>query len=175
MPTDELDLLRCPLFQDMTGDERSRVLQLLEKHRFRAGETLIEEGKETQLLWILVRGRCQVQKQMPHGGQQELATLEPGSVFGEISFFHAAPHSASVLSLTDVDVLQLSRERFEQLEKAGSRAASKIVRNLMQVLAERLRRMDEWTCRLIDHHADDTRRQEWHEFRSKLYSGWNFQ
>ncbi len=167
-------LFRGPLFQDMTAEERAAILDLLELHLFDAGQTLLQEGRQTPMLWILTRGHCQVVKQTAPRGEQELAVLEPGGIFGEMSFFQPGPHSATVRTLTEVEVAQLTRERFEQLELQSHRAALKLVQNLLRVVSERLRRMDDWTCRLVDHHGDAGRREEWHEFRNKLYTGWNF-
>mgnify|MGYP002624986580 CR=1 FL=1 len=172
--TVDFSLPRCPLFTDLTPMEVDSVLALVERNEFPSGELLITEGKRTRMLWILLNGRCQVLKHSASGGEHELAVVEAGGVFGEMSFFQDLPHSASVRSLTSIEVLQLSYEKFEQIELSGSRAAYKVVRNLLRIVSERLRRMDEWTCQLVNHQADDTRREEWLDFRSKLYTGWNF-
>jgi len=42
------------------------------------------------------------------------------------------------------------------------------------VLADRLRKMDEWTCKLIESTNGSAHRQEWHDFQAKLYTGWKF-
>jgi CRP-like cAMP-binding protein len=66
-----------------------------------------------------------------------------------MSFFHAAPHSASVRALNEVEVLQLSRVHYDELEIACPSAASKIMLNTLKVLSERLRRMDDWTAEFV--------------------------
>ncbi len=174
MPASESDLARLALFQDMTADERQQVLELVSFSEHSAAETILEEGKSTQALWVLLRGRCHVLKHSQHGTEQELAVLEPGSVFGEMSFFHPAPHSATVKAVTAVEVMRLPRAKYEPLEVSGSRAAYKLVRNTLKVLSERLRKMDEWICREMDGDETGPRREEWHEFRKKLYSEWDF-
>lgn len=168
------NLASCPLLAGMTAEERQQVLDLMEHLDYPANETILREGKTVQFLWILARGRCRVMKSMKSGGDQELAVLEPGAVFGEMSFIHPGPHSASICTLTDVEVLRLSRRQFEELEQTGSKAASKIVLNTASVLVERLRQMDEWVCGLIERPGADGYREEWKEFRAKLYSDWPF-
>jgi CRP-like cAMP-binding protein len=158
----------------MSDKERRQVAELLERHTYPAGETILCEGKAVQMLWVIVRGRCEVVKTMKHGGEQQLAVLEPGAIFGEMSFFSPAPHSASVRALTEVEVMLLPREEYDRMERAGSTVAYKIVLNAGKVLAERLRRMDEWTCELIDRPESADHRDEWREFQSKLYSEWDF-
>ena len=168
------DSAGCPIFQDMSLDERQQVLELLERETYPTGETILREGRETQILWIIVHGRCEVVKMMKDGSEQQLAVLEQGAVFGEMSFFVPAPHSASVRTLTEVEVMRLSREKFDQLEQAGATAAYKIAFNTVRVLSDRVRRMDEWNYDLVERPEASQHREEWREFRAKLYADWQF-
>lgn len=168
--------VRCLVFQDMTLDERQEALELMERKSYPAGETILREGNAIQMLWVLTHGRCEVVKSIKTGSEQQLAVLEPGAVFGEMSFFNPAPHSASVRALSEVEVLRLPREQYERLVERGSSAAYKIAASTAAVLAQRLRKMDEWTCELVDGSAgvSKDRRKEWREFRARLYSDWEF-
>lgn len=167
--------LECPIFHDMTPDECRNVLELFETETFPMGETILREGLSIQILWIIVRGRCEVVKSTAGGGDRVLACLEQGSVFGEMSFFRSAPHSASVRAMTDVEVLRLSRQSYDQLQKNCPSAAFKIASNTAVVLAERLRRMDEFTGDMIDGGSGNAnQREEWQQFRAKLYTEWEF-
>ena len=163
----------CPIFNGMTLDERGQVLERLEHLCFSEGETILREGKSTQYLWIIVRGRCQVVK-ATNTGDRELAVLESCAIFGEMSFFNPAPHSASVRAVTNVEIMRLSRESYDELEKTGSTAAARIAVNTVKVLAERLQQMDEFTGRLVDQLDISGHKKEWWDFRSKLYSEWEF-
>ena len=133
----------------------------------------MREGNSTQHLWIIIRGRCQVVK-ATKTEERELAVLEAAAVFGEMSFFNPAPHSASVRAVTNVEIMRLSRESYDELEKSGSTAAAKIAVNTVKVLAERLQQMDEFTGRLVDQLNVSGHKKEWWDFRSKLYSEWEF-
>lgn len=164
----------CPIFREMTLDEREQMLGLLESACFSRGKLIIREGEKNQSLWILVHGRCEVVKSAKKGTERQLAVLEPGAVFGEMSFFESAPHSASIRALTDVEVLRLSRAHYEELRDRQSPAACKIASSVISVIAQRLRRMDEWTCGLLENPNGEDHREEWQEFRAKLYSGWQF-
>jgi len=166
---------QCPIFVDMSLEEREQVLALFENEHYPAGETILREGLSIQILWIIVSGRCEVVKVSNGASERSLAVLEQGAVFGEMSFFHPAPHSASVRAVTDVDVMRLSRERYDQLLERTPAAAGKVAVNTAAVLAERLRKMDEWTCELLDGpETNQKTREEWHDFRAKLYTEWDF-
>src|SRR5579871_6678726 len=101
-------LAPCLLFRGMSATERKELVELMDHESFAAGSTLIQEGRSTQMLWIILSGSCQVLKHTKNGGEQELAILEKCGVFGEMSFFNPAPHSASIRSITAVEVLRLS-------------------------------------------------------------------
>ncbi|MEX0703984.1 MAG: cyclic nucleotide-binding domain-containing protein [Planctomycetales bacterium] len=172
MLTTEAIVERCPLFQDMSAAERSAVFSLLESVTYTAGETILREGKAVRMLWIIRRGQCEVVKKTKTGVEQRLAILEQGAVFGEMSFFHPAPHSASIRTLDAVEVLRLTLEEFKQLEEVHPSAAHRIVTNTVTVLVGRLRRMDEWVRDLLETPEAAGHREEWQEFRAKLYSEW---
>ncbi len=163
----------CPIFNGMTLDERGEIVEQLEHLYFSEGETILREGNSTQNLWIIISGRCQVVREAKTG-DRELAVLESCAVFGEMSFFNPAPHSASVRAVTHVEIMRLSRESYDELEHSGSTAAAKIAVNTVRVLAERLQQMDEFAGRLVDQLDVSGHKNEWWDFRSKLYSEWEF-
>src|SRR5579863_9007857 len=164
----------CPIFQGFTVQEYEQVLGLLEEKSYAKGDVIIQEGKTKQDLWIIVKGTCEVVKTNKTHDEKQLATIETGAVFGEMSFFKEAPHSATVRASTDVDLMRLSRESFEQLKKRCPSAASKIVLSVVGLMAQRIRRMDEWICNFVERPEAAHHREEWHDFRAKLYADWQF-
>lgn len=162
------------LLQGLTPTERQHVLELTDREVYPQGHEILYEGKSVQVLSIIVRGRCEVIKTTRNGATQQLAVLEPGAVFGEMSFFHPAPHSATVRAQSDVEILRLTRDDFEALERKCPSAAGKIAINIVCVLAERLRKMDDWICDLIERPDAKKHLEEWQDFRKKLYSDWPF-
>lgn len=175
MTASEAALRNCSIFQDLTAAERRQVLELSQFETFDKGEVILREGRSIQILWVVLRGQCEVVKSTRSGGEQSLAQLEPMAVFGEMSFFNPAPHSASIRAMVDVETMLMTREAYDTLMSSAPAAAYKIAFSTMKVLAERLRKMDEWTCGLVEGSgASSEHRQEWHEFRSKLYSDWQF-
>jgi CRP-like cAMP-binding protein len=165
---------KCTLFRGMTPAERQEVRALLESKSYAPRETILAEGESFQHIWIVLKGRCQVVKKLKSGDEQELGVLDPFGVFGEMSFFHPAPHSASVRALSDVDVVRLPREKYDVLLREGSLAAYKLAFNTMGVLIERLRRMDESIAVRMERNNAAAHKEEWMDFQTKLYTGWTF-
>jgi CRP/FNR family transcriptional regulator, cyclic AMP receptor protein len=165
---------KCTLFRNMSAAERQELLGLLESKSYAPGETILSEGESFQFIWVVLHGRCQVVKSTGPESEKELAILEACGVFGEMSFFNPGPHSATVRALTDVEVVRLSRENFDTLIRAGSLAAYKLAFNTMGVLIERLRTMDEWLVQRREKSNGAEHHEEWMDFHSKLYNGWQF-
>lgn len=167
-------LAKCPLFRNMTTAERDELLGLLESKSYAPGQPILAEGDSLQYIWIVQKGRCQVVKNAGGSAESELLVIEHCGVFGEMSFFHPGPHSATVRALTDVEVARLPRERYDALLRAGSLGAYKLAFNTMGVLIERLRHMDEWLVERRDKSKAAEHHEEWMDFHAKLYNGWQF-
>ena len=169
-----LTLTCCPLFEAMSPDELDAVFALMQSEEFAAGSDILTEGNTYSSLWVIISGRCEVVKGACGDEANRLAVLETGAVFGEMSFLETAPHSASIRAMTDVDTMRLTRDAYEQLRKNSPAAADKIARSLILILSARLRRMDEWTCGLVQKNGNEKQHAEWHECRAKLYGGLQF-
>jgi len=167
-------LAKCALFRGMAPAERQELRTLLECKSYAVGETILAEGESFQFMWIVLKGRCQVVRKLKSGEEIELGVIEASGVFGEMSFFHPAPHSATVRALSDVDVVRFPRDKYELLVRDGSLAAYKLAFNTMGVLIERLRRMDESIAERMERNNAAAHKEEWMDFQTKLYTGWTF-
>lgn len=168
------DLSSClcgqvPLFAGLSTEQCRQVLRIADECSFQAGETIVHQGRELQLLWVLLEGEVEVIKSFEGQGTTglTLATLSQYANFGEMSFFHRAPHSASVRAKTNVRLLRIERERFDVEMKGHSAAAYIIAANTVQSLAERMRRMDSWVADLL--HQQPRKVDELKRLREQLF------
>jgi len=166
-----------PLFAQFTDLECDQIAGAASRMKFQSGEVVLRQGKSSQNLWVLLEGSCQVFRQMVDNRQHEeevvLAELPQGSTFGEMSFFHAAPHSASVRAKTPVQVLRLEKGRYDALLASGSKAAMKLAVNTVTMMAERLRKMDDWVVDLLMRTGEQRNQPEWMQLRDKMFRGWD--
>jgi CRP-like cAMP-binding protein len=170
-------LRSIPLFHNLNETECRQIAEVIQMHSFAAGETVIRQGESSRNLWVMIEGTCEVAKRVspedPDSASIVLAVLEPYSHFGEMSFFHPAPHSADVRAKTNVKLLKISHVDYQDLIAEGVWAAYKLAYNVVQGLAERMRRMDQWVTDLMNHSKEAGAQPEWSEFREKLFNGWN--
>jgi CRP-like cAMP-binding protein len=170
-------LRSIPLFNGLNETECRQIAEVIQMHSFAAGDSVIRQGESSRNLWVMLDGKCEVSKRLRHDDPDSesvlLATLEPYQHFGEMSFFHPAAHSADVRAKTNVKVLRISHVDYQDLIAEGVWAAYKLAYNVVNGLAERMRRMDQWVTDLLVHQKEAASQPEWSEFREKLFSGWN--
>ena len=81
-----LDLIRrVPLFSLLTNDQAQAIADSVVKRRFRRGELVVEQGRKTNALFILLNGRARVLTSDTRGRAVILAVLESGDYVGEMS------------------------------------------------------------------------------------------
>ncbi|MCA9089475.1 MAG: cyclic nucleotide-binding domain-containing protein [Planctomycetaceae bacterium] len=163
-------LRKCPILQGLEDPELQSLLDIVKFEDFEQGSEILTEGLRYQSLWVLLQGESTVVKRGMHQ-ESRLANLTPGSVFGEMSFFDSSPHSASVIAKTPCHTMRIMHKDYETLRSTCPETAYKISLNVIQILSDRLRRMDQWTCELVEQDCNQDRHKEWHDFRAKLYTG----
>ena len=173
-------LRKIPLFRNLNDTECRQIAEIASSVEFPPGDYLVRHGETCQNLWILLEGTCEVYKPLdskPNEGLV-LAVLEPHSIFGEMSFFHKAPHSASVRAKTAVKLLRIRRADYDDLVGDEALGAYKLAFNAVASMAERLRRMDDWIAELTKTQpkpipGPEARASEWDNFRDKMFTSWN--
>lgn len=102
--------------------------------RFRAGDTVVQQGERAQSLYIVARGSLEVRR-----GARRLAHVPEGSVFGEQAFFDGEPRSADVVAASDGELLELGADDLELLAARDPQLARAVLFDLGRILSLRLR------------------------------------
>ncbi|WP_119154930.1 Crp/Fnr family transcriptional regulator [Caldimonas tepidiphila] len=127
-----LDLIRrVPLFSMLTNVQAEAVAEGVVKRRFRRGEIIVEQGRKTNALFILLTGRARVLTSDSRGREVILAMLQPGDYVGEMSLIDNEPHSATVRAEVQTDVLVLGRPEFSRCLPESSSLSYAILRGLV--------------------------------------------
>lgn len=129
---------------------------------------IISQGAQERALIIVLDGNVQIRLAVPHVGDELVAELPAGSVFGEVSFFHAAPHSATVQCVEPARLLRLQRSKFDELKAANNVTALTLAANAAEILAERLQQVDRWIAQRLTEVQDQRIHQSWRAFRERL-------
>lgn len=132
-----LDLIcRVPLFTELTSAQAKLLADSVTKRRFKRGEYIVEQGKKSNALYIILSGRARVLAQDGKGREVILATLQSGDYVGEMSLIDNEPHSATVEAVVQTDVLVLGRAEFTACVSSNSALAHSVMRGLVYRLRQ---------------------------------------
>jgi CRP-like cAMP-binding protein len=134
------DIVRtAPLFRDLSRWEARKVVLMGKLQSFQPGELVLQKGEAGTEMYMVVSGRMRVFDLAPGGGEQTLARLEPGAIFGEMGLVGGGARSANVVAESAGEVLKIDFPALERLRKRFPFTGAKFYRNLARVLSERLR------------------------------------
>ena len=103
-------LKRVPLFERCSKSELQRVARLADELNLPAGRNLTKEGERGKEFVVLVEGRAEVRRK-----GQRLRELSAGDFLGEIALVADVPRTATVTTLTPVDILLVTARDFRTL------------------------------------------------------------
>ncbi len=133
------DLIRrVPLFSMLNEEQATTIAESVTKRRFKKGEFIVEAGQISNSLFIILNGKAHVVSTDERGREAILANLKTGDYIGEMSLIDGQPHSASVKTETQTDVLLLARAQFMALLPLNAAMSH----GIMRVLVQRLRQAD---------------------------------
>ena len=118
------------LFDELPQDVRIALSRSAQEHIYAAGESIVRQGNAGSSMYVVLSGRARVLLE-PSG--QEVAIIEPGGIFGEMSMLTGDPRTATVRAIEDVRVLEVTAERFREvvIERPG------LVEHVSSVVAAR--------------------------------------
>jgi CRP/FNR family transcriptional regulator, cyclic AMP receptor protein len=142
----DIDAFACmrqsPLSEGLNDDQLQALTTITFCRRLADHEVLIEEGKIDNSLHIITEGALAVTRDMGKGDFTTIHVLRTGDMAGELGFVSGRPHSATLRSLGRTQVCSFDRERFETLLAQEPWMVYQVMRNIVRVTHDILRRMN---------------------------------
>ena len=130
MPKPTTALLRnVRLFSDLDERDLETLADEFSERRFSAGDKIALEGEGGLMFFVVEDGELSVEQ---HG--EPVATLGPGSAFGEIALIDRRPRTATVTAVSEVKAYGLPVFVFRPFVEARPQVAWK----MLEALADRL-------------------------------------
>jgi predicted MFS family arabinose efflux permease len=96
-----------PIFAPLSEATLEQLARHLQQTMAPAGTTILREGEDGDRIFIVATGELDVSTHGTH-----IAQVGAGDVFGEIALLRDVPRTATVATLTSVELLTLSRDEF---------------------------------------------------------------
>ena len=102
---------------------------------FKAGEVIMSQGEMGTCAYFIQEGRVRIVVEKADGSFLDMGTRGPGSIIGEMAIVDNQPRSATIQTLENCTLLEITKEDFAR----SVRGANPIVRLISQVILMRYR------------------------------------
>ncbi len=135
------------LFAEFENEDILTVLKISsDKLTLSKGEIIFREGSPGNKMYVILAGEVSITRSLGLEGEEELARLGHGQIFGEMGLIDAAPRSARATVIANNTILLVISD--SSLRSLSSELIYKFYKNFSSLLARRLRAANEQTTRL---------------------------
>lgn len=139
-------LKKVYVFENLSAEQLRLVASACEEIGASADEIIFREGESTEKLYLIICGSVKVLKDPGTPRQRTIATLTTGDFFGEMSLFDGEPHSATICSSEECNLLIIRKERLEAIMELYPEIALSII----NVFSRRLRSANEHSLKATE-------------------------
>ncbi len=108
-------LEEVPLLEQLSNDQRRRVISAGHERRLDRGEILFHEGEEAEALFAVVSGSLKLVRYSPQGRELLLHLVQPGQSFAEAAVFAEGTYPATAEAVAASVVWGLPRAALLEL------------------------------------------------------------
>jgi CRP/FNR family cyclic AMP-dependent transcriptional regulator len=142
--TDREDqLARVPFFDGLTREALALIALATTEESHATGTKLFQFGDPGDKLFIILEGKVRISREVAGMGEEALAVLGAGEVFGEMSLLDESPRSADARVHERCRMLVITKEAFDDLLFLYKELAYEVLWNCVRILSTRLRETNE--------------------------------
>lgn len=153
-------LKKIPILSTLSESDLKALAEIAHERKFAAETDIFVEGSEDNSLFIILSGNVLITKRTASGAEKPIATLPEGGFFGEMALFDDFLRSATATATGPVRALQINKETFVKFLSSNAEGASRLLLEIMRVLAPRIRQTNRELValyeagRIIGEHAE---------------------
>ena len=121
----------------LTANDWALVADKAVRRQFKAGESIVQQGKRTHGVYLFLKGTAAVRIPSKATG----LGISPGEVCGEISFLDELPATANVVAKEEVETYYLDRATLQSMFELFPHLGSRFYHSLATILSRRLREL----------------------------------
>jgi serine phosphatase RsbU (regulator of sigma subunit) len=122
------------IFKRLSKDDLDRLRQVATIKRYPANTVLCREGEVEHIFYVLHTGIVKITQRLSGGEDHLLALRGPGEFFGEMALIDESPRSASVTSVGDISVIEITDSIFNQVVEHSPSLAMTLLRQAYSIL-----------------------------------------
>lgn len=139
----EEQLARVPFFDGLTRDALALIAQVTTEESHALGTRIFQYGDPGDKLFIILQGRVRISREVAGMGEEALAVLGPGEVFGEMALLDESPRSADARVHERCRLLVITKDAFDDLLFLHKDLAYEVLWNCVRMFSARLRETNE--------------------------------
>ncbi len=106
-------LRRTPIFRLLSDPELYELGASLHQLSFAPGEFIIRQGHDGECMYFVTAGQVAITYTGAHGTEQEVARMDPGDFFGEMSLLTGEARSSNAIARSRVECYRLDKPGLE--------------------------------------------------------------
>ncbi len=134
------------LFQDLKNREIEKVLKLMYTRTYNDGEYVFHKGQPGTAFYIIRRGTVRIVE--PGEPPSDIAVLNEGELFGELSILDDSPRSASALASGSVELRGIYKHDFDKMLVNEPLIVAKLYQKFATIIGVRLKVSNDEVLRL---------------------------
>jgi CRP/FNR family transcriptional regulator, cyclic AMP receptor protein len=127
------------LFSGLKPEALELIARVATEESHGLGTTIFKHGDAGDKLYLILEGKVRISREVPGMGEEALAVLGPGQVFGEMSLIDEAPRSADARVHERCRLLALPKDAFDDLLFLHKDLAYEVLWSIARMLMGRLR------------------------------------
>lgn len=127
------------VFAGLEPDTLDQMRTVAQRHTYPPNTILCREGEMERTFYVVVEGRVVITRTQ-NGHEQVVNMMGPNGYFGEMGLVDDQPRIATVTTLTETTVLELTKESFDVILEDSPVLAYSLMQNILKVA----RRNDKW-------------------------------
>lgn len=136
----QLEQLRgIDLFSGLKESALELLARIATQENHERGSRIFHHGDVGEKLYLILEGKVRISREVPGMGEEALAVLGPGEVFGEMALLDDAPRSADAVVHDACKLLAIPRDGFDDLLFLNKELAYEVLWTIVTILVKRLR------------------------------------
>ncbi len=118
-------------FPGVSDEAVEALCEVASMRAYPPGATLCHEGEVEHIFYIVAEGQVAITQKLGDNEQRVLAIRNPGEFFGEMALIEHKPRTASITTLVQTTVLEISEYEFHNLLSESSNMAMAMIQRFV--------------------------------------------